>query len=59
MTSFHKARAAGFIAGVVATAPASARGGGGMGGGGMRGGPGAPSFATRLGPSYSGLRAVI
>ena len=45
MTSFHKARAAGFIAGivfmsVVATAPASARGGGGMGGGGMRGGPG-------------------
>ena len=45
MISFHKARAAGFIAGIVfisvlATAPASARGGGGMGGGGMRGGPG-------------------
>jgi len=41
MISFHKARAAGFIAGIVfisvlATAPASARGGGG----GMRGGPG-------------------
>ena len=41
MISFHKARAAGFIAGIVfisvlSTAPASARGGGG----GMRGGPG-------------------
>jgi hypothetical protein len=45
MISFHKARAVGFIAGIVfisvlAAAPASASGGGGMGGGGMRGGPG-------------------
>jgi hypothetical protein len=45
MISFHNARGAGFIAGIVfmsvlATAPASARGGAGMGGGGMRGGPG-------------------
>ena len=45
MDSFHKARAAGLIAGIafmsiLATAPALARGGGGMGGGGMRGGPG-------------------
>ena len=47
MISFHKVRAAGFVAGIVfisvlATAPASARGGGGMGGRGMRPGGGPP-----------------
>ena len=58
MISFHKARAAGFIAGIVfisvlATAPASARGGGG----GMRGGPGGGPPPVFLEGSSSG-RAV-